>query len=83
MTKKALANELIEEVRALAPPQLRELRVYVSFLKARDTIEPRQLYFWTKRWQAWEREAEADKRAGRIVGDGTVKGLLRALKRHR
>jgi hypothetical protein len=35
----------------------------------------------TKRWQVWERAAEADKRAGRIVGDGTLKGLLTALKR--
>lgn len=83
MTKKALASELIEELRTLAPPQLRELRVYVSFLKARDLFDPTQLYFWTRRWQAWEHEAEADKRAGRIVGDGTLRGLLKALKRHR
>lgn len=81
MTKAALSEEVLEEVRTLAPPQLRELRVYVSFLKLRDTLDPTQLYFWTKRWQMWEHEAEADKRAGRVVGDGTLPGLLKALKR--
>ena len=81
MTKHALAKEVIEELRTLPAPQLQELRSYVYFLKARRTIDPAQLYFWTKQWQAWEREAEADKRAGRLVGDGTLEGLLAALKR--
>ena len=81
MITSTLAKELIEEVRTLAAGQLRELRAYVYFLKARGAIDPTQLYFWTRRWQEWEREAEADKRAGRVVGDGTLKGLLRALKR--
>lgn len=81
MTKRALAKEVIDEVRQLPAPQLRELRTYVFFLKARGAFDPTQLYFWTKRWQVWERAAEADKRAGRIVGDGTLKGLLTALKR--
>ena len=81
MTKRALSKEVLEEVRTLAAPQLRELRAYVYFLKARTAIDPTQLYFWTKRWQASEREADADKRAGRVVGNGTLKGLLKALKR--
>ena len=81
MTKRALAKAVIEEIRRLPAPRLRELRAYVFFLKARGTIDSSQLYFWTKRWQAWEREAAADKRAGRILGNGTLKGLLTALKR--
>lgn len=81
MTKNALTHEVIEEVKTLAASQLREVRSYVYFLKARGTIDPTQLYFWTKRWQIWEREAEADKRAGHILGDGTLKGLLSALER--
>ena len=81
MTKRALAQAVIDEVRRLPAPQLRELRAYVFFLNARGAIDPTQLYFWTKRWQGWEREAEADKRAGRTLGDGTLRGLLTALKR--
>ena len=81
MSKRVLTEEVIEEIRSLPAPRLRELRTYVSFLKIRESVDSTQLYFWTKRWQAWEREAAADKRAGRIVGDGTLKGLLKALKR--
>lgn len=75
-----VAKEIAEEIKTLAPSQLRELKIYVYFLKARQAIDPAQLYFWTRRWQTWEREAEADKRAGRVIGDGTLKGLLKALK---
>ena len=81
MTKQILAQEVIDELRTLGAPQLRELRAYVSFLKTSQTIDPTQLYFWTKQWQAWEQDVEADKRAGRVVGDGTLRGLLTALKR--
>lgn len=81
MTKQALAKEVIEELRTLGASQLRELRSYVYFLKTSGAIDPTQLYFWTKRWQAWEQEAEADKRAGRLIGNGSLRGLLSALKR--
>ena len=81
MTKTTLAKEVIEEVKHLDTPQLRELRSYVSFLKTRRAIDPTQLYFWTRRWQAWEHEAESDKQAGRLVGNGSLRGLLAALKR--
>ena len=50
MTKSTLTKELIDEVRTLAAPQLREVRAYVYFLKARRTVDPSQLYFWTKQW---------------------------------
>ena len=81
MTKHALSKEVIGAIETLPAPQLRELRAYVFFLKARGALDPTQLYFWTKRWQAWERQAESDKRRGRVIGDGTIKGLLSALKR--
>lgn len=80
MAGVGVAKEIAEEIKTLAPSQLRELKIYVYFLKARQAIDPAQLYFWTRHWQGWEREAEADKRAGRLVGDGTLKGLLKALK---
>ena len=79
--KTAIATEVFEELKELPAPRLREVLTYIYFLKAKATIDPSQLYFWTRRWQVMERQAEADKRAGRIVGDGTLPGLLRALKR--
>jgi hypothetical protein len=48
-----LTKEVIDEIRNLPARQLRELRSYVFFLKARGAIDPTQLYFWTKRWQSW------------------------------
>ena len=82
MTKAAIANEVLEEMKELPAPRQREVLSYIYFLKAQATIDPSQFYFWTRRWQQMERQAEADKRAGRMVGDGTLPGLLRALKRH-
>ena len=80
MTKQALVKEMVEELQTLPTPQLQELRAYVSFLRVRKTIDTSQLYFWTKQWQTWEQEAELDKHTGRIVGDGTFRGLLKELK---
>jgi AbrB family looped-hinge helix DNA binding protein len=34
-------------------------------LKPKKLVDKDQAYFWTKRWQAGEREAEADIKAGR------------------
>jgi len=81
MTKAGMTHEVMEELKELPAPQLREVLTYIHFLKAKDTIDPSQLYFWTRQWQAMEHQAEADKHAGRLVGDGTLPGLLRALKR--
>ena len=81
MSSMAVTKEVVEELKALSPAQLQEVRAYVFFLKARQMIDPDQFYFWSKRWQGWERQVEADKRRKRILGDGTIQGLLTALKR--
>ena len=81
MAYTTVPKVLLEEIQGLSVSQLHDLQVYVYFLKARQAVDPAQLYFWTKQWQGWEHDAEADKRAGRLVGDGTLKGLLKALKR--
>ena len=83
MTKAAIANEVFAELKALPAPRLREVLTYIYFLKTKTVIDLSQLYFWTKEWQARERDAERDKQAGRVLGDGTLKGLLKALKRRR
>lgn len=44
-------------------------------------IEPDQRYWWTEEWQKGERVAEADRRAGRLVGTfDSVEAMKGALK---
>ncbi len=38
-----------------------------------------QQWFWTQRWQAMEREADADIAAGRVVGADSAEEMLRLL----
>jgi len=83
MAKTAIANEVFAELKSLPAPRLREVLMYIYFLKTKTVVDPSQLYFWTKEWQTREHDVERDKRAGRILGDGTVRGLLKALKRRR
>lgn len=45
-------------------------------------IEPDQQYWWTEAWQKGERAAEADRRAGRVLGTfDSVEAMKGALKR--
>ena len=81
MTKLSLAGEVHEELKALPLPKLRHVLSYIQFLKISAAIDPSQLYFWSRRWQAMEHKAEADKRARQVIGDGTLPTLLRELKR--
>ena len=81
MRSETMTKEVAEELKELSPAQLREARADVFFLKARRMIDPTQFHFWSKRWQEWERQAAADKRVGHVIGDGTIQGLLTALKR--
>ena len=50
-------------------------------IKPLTFIDPSQAYFWTKEWQAGEREAEDDIRAGRVKAFKHVKELMRDLRR--
>jgi len=43
-----------------------EVRDSEIVLKAKKLIDKDQVWFWTKRWQEGEREAEEDIRAGRL-----------------
>lgn len=76
MTLQAM---VVSEVKQLPPNELRETLDFVRFLRLRHSIEPDQAYFWTKKWQAMERAVEKDKKSGRILGDGSMKGLAKAL----
>jgi len=67
-------------LRDLSARELQEAADFILFLKTRARIDPAQAYFWTSRWQAMERRVEQDKRHGRLLGDGTVTALLRAVR---
>jgi bifunctional DNA-binding transcriptional regulator/antitoxin component of YhaV-PrlF toxin-antitoxin module len=49
-------------------------------LKPAKLIDPSQGYFWTKEWQAGEREAEEDIRRGKVKGFKSVKDLMSDLR---
>ena len=49
-------------------------------LRPQKLIDATQAWFWTAEWQAGEREADADKAAGRIEGFETGEQLIGALK---
>ncbi|MCD6220496.1 hypothetical protein J7K43_08970 [Candidatus Calescamantes bacterium] len=74
-------EELLDEVRGLSADKIKEVLEFASFVRVKESIDPAQAYFWTQKWQEMEREVDEDKKAGRVIGDGTVEGLLKELKR--
>jgi len=74
-------EELLSEIEGLSAEKLREIVGFACFIKAKDVIDPSQSYYWTKKWQQMEKEADRDKDEGNIVGDGTLENLLDELKR--
>ena len=50
-------------------------------MKPAKLIDPSQAYFWTKEWQAGEREAEEDIRKGRVKRFKSIKELMTDLQR--
>ena len=73
-------GELLKEIEGLSSEKIKEVLDFVCFIKAKEVIDPSQTYFWTKHWQQMEKEAEEDKAAGNIIGNGTVESLLKELK---
>lgn len=49
-------------------------------MKPAKLIDPSQAYFWTKEWQAGEREVEEDIRKGRVKKFKSVKELMDDLR---
>ena len=73
-------GELLKEIEELSSEKIKEVLDFVCFIKAKEVIDPTQAYFWTKHWQQMEKEADEDKAAGNIIGNGTVESLLKELK---
>lgn len=49
-------------------------------LVPQTTIARSQLYFWTRRWQEGERQAEEDIRAGRVQEFEDIEDLIKSLE---
>ena len=75
-----LITELIKQIKGLPPGQAKEVYDFVRFLKTKEIIDPDQMYFWTRKWQANEKAAERDKKEGMIIGNGTPRDLIARLK---
>jgi len=73
-------EELLRQIEGLPAEMLKELLDFTYYLKAKEAIDPSQSYFWTKKWQEMEKEADQDKKNSHILGDGTIEGLLNELK---
>ena len=73
-------EELLREIERLPSKKIKEVLYFVCFIKAKENIDPTQTYFWTKKWQDMEREADMDKKSGNVIGDGTAEDLLQKLK---
>ena len=73
-------QEILQEIHGMPSGKLKEVLNFVYFIKAKESIDPTQSYFWTKKWQKGEEEADKDKKAGQIVGNGSVKDLVRELR---
>ncbi len=50
-------------------------------MKPAKLVDPSQAYFWTKEWQAGEREAEDDIRRGHVKKFKSVKELMDDLRK--
>ena len=72
-------EELFREIQGLPDEKLKEILDFTYFIKAKDAIDPSQTFFWTRKWQDMEREADKDKESGNVIGDGTLNGLLKEL----
>ncbi len=73
-------ENIVNELNDLRSDNLKEVLDFICFLKVKQKLDPSQAYFWTKTWQKREKEVNEDKIKDRIVGDGSVEGLLEAIK---
>jgi len=82
---KEIKREIIEKLEELPRKDIKELYDYVVFLEMKyfiPRIDPAQVYFWTKKWQKMEREAEEDIKTSKVFGPfKSSRGLLKHLKK--
>jgi AbrB family looped-hinge helix DNA binding protein len=52
-----------------------------AVLMPKKLVDKSQAYFWTKKWQEGEREADEDIKAGRVKAFNSVEELINDLER--
>lgn len=57
-----------------------ELTADGILLRPQKVIDATQAWFWSPEWQAGEREADADREAGRVVSFASDAELIEALR---
>ncbi|MGB6872548.1 MAG: hypothetical protein WBE46_00140 [Dehalococcoidia bacterium] len=55
-------------------------RSYLGIEIPKKLVDKSQAYFWTKRWQEGEREADEDIKAGRVKTFDSVDELIKDLE---
>ncbi|MBI5399326.1 hypothetical protein HZB07_01725 [Candidatus Saganbacteria bacterium] len=82
---KLLKKEIIKRIDELPVRDIKDLRNYIIFLEMKNfipQIDPDQAYYWTKKWQKLECEADADIKAKRLYGPyNSAKELLKQLNK--
>ena len=74
-------KELFREIEGMPDDKIKEIIDFACFIKVKDVLDHSQTYFWTTKWQEMEREADSDKKAGILIGDGTLENLLNELNK--
>ena len=72
-------EDVLRELEGLPSEKIKEILDFVCFIKAREAIDPTQAYFWTRKWQEMENEADKDKERDNIIGNGSVENLIETL----
>lgn len=73
--KVATKQELLREVKSLPSNLAKDVLNYVVFIKYKNIVDADQSYFWTKKWQRLEKEAEKDIKEGRMHKCSSLKEL--------
>jgi hypothetical protein len=54
---------------------------YLDIKVPKKLVDKSQAYFWTRKWQEGEREADEDIKAGRVKAFGSVEELISDLEK--
>lgn len=73
--KVAVRKELLNEIKGLSPDLTKDVLKYVVFVKYKKIVDTDQSYFWTRKWQNFEKEAGKNIKEGKVHKYGSLKEL--------